>query len=276
MSKEIPFDVVDEEKTHELFILAPSPRIAAQASKVYNQAFKESLTSGAILRGVLEKKLRDEGLWDDDREERYLDLVKSIAKLDHVLNSGKEDGKVAKLSRAREAALELKARRAELNELLYDKNQYDEMTAEASADNARFNYLVSACIMDYKTRKPYFDSHDDYLDKSDQKVAVKIATKFANYLYGLDENYEEGLTENKFLRRFNFCDDKGRLIDSDGELINTEGTRIDDEGYRLNDDGVRVDINGNPILDDAVNVDTVDFEDDLSGPKKRKRTAKKE
>lgn len=269
MSEEKQFTITVDKVDRDIYIVPPTPRVTADASRVYNRAFKEALDGGAILRGVLDEKLRHEGMWSDEREADYTKLVKEIAALDYTLNSGTEDGKKVKLSRGKEAALELRKKRSELQNLIMDRNRYDEATAEASSDNAKFNFLLSACVMDSLTRKPVFVSYEDYLDKSDKELSYKVAEKFANYMYGLSEDFESTLTENKFLKRFNFCDEKGRLIDEDKNLIDSKGDRVDEEGYRLDKDGNRIDINGNPILPEEINVDTVEFEDDVK-PKRKK------
>lgn len=264
------FEVKDGDKTRELCIVPPSPKVSSESQRVYNQAFKKALQDGMILRGVLEQKLTDEGLWDDEKEASYDALLKQLAAYDYALNSGKENGVKLKLSRAKEIALDLRSKRRELNALLQEKNSHDQVTAEAISDDARFNFLLAACVIDNLTRKPVFANYDEYLNSTNKALAFSVAQKFANYMYGLDEDFEQKLTENKFLRKFEFCDAEGRLLDSDGKFVDSEGNRVDEFGYLLDENDSRIDINGNPILEAGTNVETVEFEDDVT-PKKRKK-----
>ncbi len=58
------------------------------------------------------------------------------------------------------------------------------------------------------------------------------------------------MTENKFLKRFKFANDKNQLIDKDGNRIDREGNKVDEEGYILNKDGKRANVNDLPVLED--------------------------
>jgi len=274
MTQEIPFDVTVNGVETALFIRPPTASTTVEASKVYNRTFKEAINDGAILRGVLEKTLRSEGLWNDEDMKRAEELSKEISLLDRALNSGKENGKIMKVSRGREIAIDLRRKRFEIQQLLSVRNQYDETTAEAQADNAKFNYLVTACVYDYNTRKPYFESYQDYLDRAAEDLPFQIAAKFANYMYGIDENFEANLTENKFLRRFEFVNAEGHLIDKEGHLIDSIGRRVDEDGFLINNKGERIDSDGELLLGEDESVETAEFEDDLSGQKRKRRTKK--
>ena len=134
----------------------------------------------------------------------------------------------------------------------------DSNTAEGQADNARFNALVCTCVFDYDTQKPVYSSIDDYHKRGSEDLSIALASKFANFLYGIDENYDDSLVENKFLRRFKLIDKDGRFLDKDGNYVDVDGNRVDEDGYRLDADGVRVDLNGHKLGSD---IDTAEFEE---------------
>jgi hypothetical protein len=114
--------------------------------------------------------------------------------------------------------------------------------------------------------QPYFNSMEDYLNKSTDIVAVRAAQTLANMIYGLDNDYENNLPENKFLRQYKFVDSKlrlinkegklvdedGRLIDEDGRFINAEGKFVDKFGYLVDKDGEYI-LESKPFLDDDGN-----------------------
>jgi hypothetical protein len=102
-------------------------------------------------------------------------------------------------------------------------------------------------------------------------------------LYGLDNDYESNLPENKFLKKFKFVDDKLRLVDKKGRLIDAEGRLIDESGRFIDEEGNFVDKYGNRVTSDGdYLVDAQPFLDENGNPvileedKKDEPTAKTE
>ena len=141
----------------------------------------------------------------------------------------------------------MKKNREDLRELISVKTNLDTHTAEGQADNARFNYLVSVCTVYKDNSKPYFTNYEDYNNRSTDIVAILGAQNLAGMLYGLENDYEEKLPENKFLKQYKFVDDKLRLINKDGKLVDSEGRLIDENGRFINDSGEFVDKSGNLV-----------------------------
>ena len=155
------------------------------------------------------------------------------------------------LSAAKSVALEIRELRADLRELISSRTSLDSNTAEGQADNARFNYLVSCCLVYSEGNKPYFDSYESYLNKSAEPVAIKAAQVLASRMYGLDDNYETNLAENKFLKEYKFVNDDLRLINKEGHLVDEEGRLIDEDGRFINEKGEYVDKDGKPVDDNG-------------------------
>lgn len=246
------------------YVIRPTSTYAAvEAQKVYNKAFKKAIEDGAILKKSLEDHMRRQGLWDDDKQEEYDKLVKSSADIEYKIKSGQY--KLA--SQLREKSLELKSIRNELSSLLMVRNSMDSVTADGLADNERFFYLITACVIDYATQKPVFSSLDDYQERSDSDLAIKCAEEFANYAYGLEDDYENKLLENKVLSKLGLLNKKGELVNKSGQRVDLDGNLIDDQGARIDKDGNRIDINNNPLIEDSV-IEELEFEDDLEGAAK--------
>jgi hypothetical protein len=248
----------------ETTFLIKSPSLADQreATKVYNTAFSDALKAKAVVRAKLDDLLVEQGLWDDKKQFQFTALQSKILENERKLAKGG-----ISLHEARNIALEMKKDREELRDLISVKTNLDTHTAEGQADNARFNYLVSACTVYNDTKKPYFSSYDDYLNKASDPIAILAAQNLAGMLYGLENNYEEKLPENKFLRQYKFVDDKLRLINKEGKLIDQEGRLIDQNGRFIDEKGEFVDKDGNPVSDsgDYV-VDFKPFLDDNGNP----------
>jgi hypothetical protein len=161
----------------------------------------------------------------------------------------------------------MKQVRDEIRDLISVRTSLDNHSAEGQADNSRFNYLVSVCVVYNDTKEPYFSSLEDYLNKSTEEVAIKGAQNLANMLYGLDNDYEGNLPENKFLKKYKFIDDKLRLVDKKGRLIDKDGRLIDESGRFIDDNGNFVDKYGNPVdKDGEYIVEQQPFLDDNGNP----------
>jgi hypothetical protein len=235
----------------------PDTRQKQQANLVYARAFRNMVKPadggpGFIVRSALEGVMREQKLWDDEKQARADELAKLLADGELRLRKGG-----IRLSEARELAISMRRWRAELNILLAKRNELDLNTAEAQAEQARFNYLVSACTVRADTGKPYFSSQEDYEARADDdQAAASAAGQFGQLYYGVDEDFYGKLPENEFLLRFRFCrpkdfhlvDKDGRLINADGKLVNEDGFLVDDKGNPVDDKGNPVDKDGRPVV----------------------------
>lgn len=238
------FTVKINDNDKELIVKSPSLENQREATKHYNQAFSDALKAKAVVRAKLDDLLVEQGLWDNAKQSKFSQLQAEILDYERQLAKGG-----ISLSLAKDIAFKMKTLREELRDLISVKTNLDTHTAEGQADNARFNYLVSACVYDKNTNQPYFKNYDDYLNRSNEEVAVLAAQNLANMLYGLDNDYEANLPENKFLQQYKFIDSKLRKINKEGKLVDDDGRLIDEEGRYINEKGEFVDKNGNLVND---------------------------
>jgi hypothetical protein len=239
------FEVKVDGKKVKLEVVTPGDDILIEAGKIYSKTFSDTLRSGGMLRKKLSDELRKQGLWDDEKQKRLDELQKQIVEKEYRLHKGK-----MKLSEAKELALSIKKDRAEQTALLTTFNEYDSNTVEGQADNAKFNYLVYACTVYSNTKERYFKSYEEFITYKDP-VAFIAASKYAKEYYGLTENFESTLPENKFLKKYKFVDENLRFINSEGKLIDEEGHLIDENGNRIDDQGNRLDIFGYKRTEDG-------------------------
>lgn len=235
----------------EFEIVAASLAVQREAMKIYNQAFSDAVKSGSIVRAKLDDLLRDQGLWSESKDLEFATIQKQILDKEKLLAKGG-----ISLKQARTIAVDMKNLRIKLRDLISVKTDLDTHTAEGQADNARFNYLVSQCVVYKDTKKPYFSSYEDYLNRNTELVAILGAQKMATIMYGLDSDFEKKLPENKFLIKYklvddklNYIDEKHRRVDEDGKLIDANGRYIDEEGKFVDKDGNLVDVDGEYIVD---------------------------
>jgi len=247
----------------EYAILKPNAQGNENATMEYNRVFSKALQNGALLRERLDEFMRQQGLWDDKKEDDYLGLLK---KIDNHQNTLKGGG--IKLSEAKELALEMRGLRGSLQTLISEKNAMDVNTAQGQAENARFNFLLVNSLVYNDTGETVFETVDDYLsDNDDNSVSLAAAENFANFYYGLDQDYEKNLPENKFLSKFKFTDGEGRFLNEEGSLTDYSGRLVNEEGRYIDEDGNFIDVEGNSVDEEGNRiVDEKPFLDEGGNP----------
>jgi len=246
----------------EFLVRSPSLNDQREAQKIYNQAFTDAIKSKSVVRAKLDDLLEDQGLWNAEKQAKFTSLQKDLLDGEKRLAKGGFG-----LNEAKDLAIKMKSIRDEIRELISVRTSLDNHSAEGQADNARFNYLVSVCVVYNDTKQPYFNNMEDYLNRSSEQVGILGAQNLANMLYGLDNDYENTLPENKFLKKYKFVDDKLRLIDKKGRLIDSEGRLIDENGRFIDEQGNFVDKYGNKVDSEGEYiVETQPFLDDNGKP----------
>ena len=258
MSDDVKVVVANDKEDNEVkvAVLKPKSKHLREAQLSYNRAFRDALESGALLRQKLEDHMREQGIWDDDKQKQYDEINTKVLEGEKKLAKGG-----ISLSEAKTLALDMRVARGELRELIAERTIMDGNTAEGQSDNARFNALVTECVVSVDNNNvKKFNNMEEYDAEADQPWAVEAASVLANMLYDLDPNYDNNLPENKFLKEYEFVDgdlrlvnDDGHLVDVEGRLINSDGRYIayDDEGeeYFIDRDGNTLDEKGDYVVD---------------------------
>jgi len=214
-----------EGKTVKVLLKTPDAGDYRDSQVEYNKAFRKALDSGALLRQKLDDYMREQDIWSDAKQAKNDAYVDSIQQMEEALQGGG-----IKLSEAKVSALKLRVARVEFRDLLAEKNNLDQNSVEGQADNARFSELVRLCMLNPTTKKPYFPTQADYDAAADQPWVIKAASELAGILYGLDPDYDQKLTENKFLKEFDFVNDDLNLINEAGHTVDGDGRLIDEFG----------------------------------------------
>jgi hypothetical protein len=274
----------------ELAVIRPTQKILDAAQLRYNLKVASLIREGnnggerLLLKSELEDHLDRLGLWTQRDRMKYTRIHEQLQGYDRAL---KEGG--IKLSEARMMAIKMSELRTELMVMHAKRSQLDNTTIEATADNHRFNFLVTQCVLDAQTGLPYMLDLDVWAEKCEEPVVREASAKLAEMLYGIDPNFVDNLPENQWLRKYGFVnadgrltDRQGRLVDRDGKLVNEKGQWIDDQGNPINANGERTDDDGNvlieakPFIDDETGQAIVDNPGDgETKPEPRKRKARK-
>lgn len=259
-TEDFKVEVNGEEKT--FMVRSPSLTDQREAQKVYNQAFTDAIKSKSVVRAKMDDLLQEQGLWNAEKQAEYTRLQNELLEGERKLAKGG-----FALSEAKKLAMKMRTIRNQIRELISVRTSLDNHSAEGQADNARFNYLVSVCVVYKDNDKNYFASLEDYMSRIDDPVALAGAQKLANMIYGLDNNFEKNLPENKFLKRYKFVNDDLRFIDKKGRTVDSEGRLVDENGRYINEAGQFIDKDGNPVdADGEYMFDAQPFLDDEGNP----------
>lgn len=241
------FEGLDKEGTTiKVLLKTPDSTDHKDSQKAYNKAFRVALESGGLLRQKIDDYAEEQGIWNEAKQKQNDEYVERINAMEELLQKGG-----IRLEEAKKVALDLKSLRIEFRSFLAEKNSLDQISVEGQAENARFAEIVRMCMLDPATRKPFFLTQEDYDASSDEPWVLGAAGELASLMYGLDPDYDSRLTENKFLKEFDFVNEDlapinkdGHLVDLEGRLINEEGRyvayREDGEQYFVNREGVEV------------------------------------
>lgn len=245
------FTVKDSKgKEVKLAVRKPKQEEAKELQVAYNLALREAIDSKAILREKVDQVLREQGVWDDLKEKEVKELEKEIIEGEKVLGRGG-----IKKSEAKVLALKLRKLRRKRQELLGARAALDANTAQAQAENNRFNHYVSKCTVYNENEEKVFKSHDEYLasleDKDQAVVLGNILMNAMHFFYDIDPDAEKKLPENKFLIQYGYMNDKLQLIRADKKTVDEEGRLVDEEGRFINEAGEYVDAEGNRVDKDG-------------------------
>lgn len=262
-----------KEETKKIVVKRPSSSVISQAQRVGAKAWTDCVRDGIMTKKELEKFMKEQGIWDEGKDEEQKKVIQEIANLERSLYVSGNAGKKLKASEGKNIAIQMRIKRNELRDLIAEKMSLEQNTAESISDNVRFDYLVASCTY-YENGQKVYNDLDDYKERSDDQIAFSAASSLASMMYSVDKDFEAKLPENKFLKMFHFVDDNLSLVNDKGETVDTDGKRIDKQGYWLNDEGKRVDKDGNVLDENGNYIPTVTYVDDEDKEVKAEETEK--
>lgn len=266
-----------ETKEIEFYIQRPNNDVVKLAERYKSKVWNQCLQDGILTKKELGVIMRKRGIWDEAKDKEEETITKEIIQLEKELYHGKDGKSKPKVSEGREIAIQIRRKRSELRELITERINLEENTADNLADNARFDFLVANCTF-YKDGTRVYKDFDEYNNKSADEIAFAAANLLGKMLYNLDNNFEKSLPENKFLTKFGLVNEELSLVDpkNPDQLVDTKGKKIDENGYYIDDEGNRIDRDGNRLTPEG-NYQMVDYENDLLDDEKSesKKTRKK-
>ena len=205
--------------------------------------------------------MAEKGIWDESKEVEQLDYMNQISQLEKQLYVKNGRKTKLKMSEGKDIAVKIRQLRFKIRELIAERIALESNTAEALADNARFDFLVSACTY-YENGEKVYNTLEEYNDATDSELAYGAAAAFADIVYGIDQDSESKLPENKFLKRYGLVDDDLSLVDTEGHRVDLQGRKINNLGQFIDDEGNRIDVDGNPLDEDGNYISSITVVDD--------------
>ena len=262
-----------------IYVKKPTNDVISAADMHRAKIWNKCITDGVITKKELSVLMEERGIWSKEKTKQEDKLSEEIQELERELYRGKKGQRKPKVSEGKDIAFQMKDLRIKLRDLIGERLGLEENTAEALADNGRFDYFVSQCTFYKDTNQKVYNNLEDYNSKSSDSIAFTAASLLGEMLYNLDDSFENNLPENKWLKMFHIVDEDLQLRNADGDLVDRNGKVINELGHFLNGKGERVDADGVPLNDDG-SYQMIDYENDLEVAKpkpkpKRKTRAKK-
>lgn len=249
-----------EEKV-KICVKRPSAPVLRKAQLFSSKIWTECLRDGIMTKKELSKFMEAQGIWNKGKDTEQDKIMQEIANLEKELAIGKSGKNKVKSSHGKDIAITIRQKRAELRDLIAERLSLENNTAESLADNARFDFIVANSTF-YENGEKVYKSLDDYMENSDSEVAFAAANAMAQMMYALDKDFELRLPENAFLKKHNYINEDGALVNEKGEMVDLDGRRINEFGHYINDEGKRVDIDGNLLDEEGHYIPSVTYVED--------------
>lgn len=210
-----------------IVVKSPTRTDLTDAQCYSSQIVRKAMKAKVPTRVQLRDYMREEGIWDDKKEKELDEFDKKIQEGEKQLKRGglTQDGKPFSKSDARQLAVDMRLWRLEKMYLMADYMRMDEYCLESQAENAKTNYLTSACTFNESGDRVYKDI-DDYMSKFDEPYSSQAATYMSFISNGVDPDSFDKNAENDFLIKYKFANEDGRLIDENGNFVDVEGNPI--------------------------------------------------
>ncbi len=211
----------------ELSVKKPDFKQKQEADIFYAKKWREYLDAGCILSDELNEVLKKRGTWNEAISEQVNEIAVKIAENEDKLKKGK-----IKLSEAEKISKANILLRYQWMQLLGNRHELEQKTAENMANEQKLNWLVAHCTVYSSDGKPFFKSYEDYCEQDDKGVIIPTLAGQAYWKLqtDADADFRKEWPEYRFLLKYKMVDDKLRPINKAGNLIDEFGREITAEG----------------------------------------------
>lgn len=193
----------------EITVKKPLAADVSEADKVYAQAVAKLIDSNEkyLFKSQLDRYLAENKIWTEKDEKEAQEIEAGIQKNLEMLKKGG-----IKLSVGREIALNTTILRIKLMDHMSKRQGIEDVTIESLATDDRFDYLVYACTINTTDNKQFWETLEDL--KADKLTDVYRMAKSSliSLIFGVSEQIEKSLPENKWLLKHGMVDENLTLI----------------------------------------------------------------
>jgi len=237
-----------------VFVRKPRKQDLENAERVYNTKVAELIRNNdenqLLTRSELEKFLEARAFYTNEDLENITSTQKTIIE---GLEKLKKGG--ITLKEGRQICLDISDARRSLVDILSRRQSYDFATIESVAEFERDKYLVFLCVYTEDNDERYWMAPED-MTNDDSVALYDLAHKYITHqIYGVDENLDKSLPENKWLLKYGFVDENLYFIDrKTGVKTDRSGKEVanGEEGEKLDDDLSFIDNPEEPFVDEDV------------------------
>jgi ribosomal protein L17 len=217
-----------DDKESMLSVKIPDYEQLEEADKVYASKVaslvRESGKRKLLLRQEVDTFIRETKIWTTEDEDKVAELNIEI---DGLLNKLRKGG--LKVSEGREICIKIGDKRKEMVSITQKRQIFDDTTIESLSESERTDYLIYSSTVSAESGNTYWESLEDMKNDKISEAYRKASTIMVEMMYGINNEFEKRLPENRWLKKYNFVDD---------EL-----------NYTDRKTGARVDKTGKPIID---------------------------
>lgn len=212
-------------KEIKLRVRKPTHEESRESNFIYAKSMNRHLKDGILPQVRLYDIIRENGTWTETQEKEEVKLSKTIGDIRQKLKVGG----IKKSEGAKLAKDGIKAN-FDLINLTMKKNNILNNSAEALAQQDKFNYLTSVCTIYPDNGRAYFENYEEYLrqDNLGNGVCTVAGEKLSNLGYDLDDDFRKDWPEYKFLVKYAFCNDKLQYVNKEGKLVDIDGKLLDE------------------------------------------------
>lgn len=177
---------------------------------LYAQQYRELIKRGVATRSAMLDLLKQEGMWREEEENKFNNLLVEAALLESLLENIPETDNV----KQKETVIKLAKIRNAMLELIQIKTEPMEYVAETIADDIiKENYLVFSTF--YEDGRKYFGSYEDFKNRREEDNVKKIVATFNDELSKLNTKQLLDLPENKWLMKNGYMDKEGQVANEE-------------------------------------------------------------
>jgi hypothetical protein len=215
LKKQVKIQFQKDGQKNKVVVMPATYKVDQELKATYAVAYRKAITLGVATRSSMLELLKKENIWGDSEEEKLMQKSIEAAAYEAQLRiaTEKNDKDAQKL-----AALRLVSSRSALYELIQIKSAPLEHTAESIAEDVKIDKFISLSTFS-EDGKPYFTTHDDFLNRRSEADSIKIYNAVIEELSRDNLEILRKLPENVWLVSNGLMDENGKV--NEKELVDT-------------------------------------------------------